>query len=86
LVVGSIDAADHCGSNGVGYTVAVAVLIEIETVENMAVADLVVAVAYVTKKTAVARGVSVAGWQRCQSTQQISAVRMVSVGRCGWQY
>jgi hypothetical protein len=61
-------------------------LIEIEIVENVAVADLAVNVAYVTKKIAVAWGVAVAGWQRCQSTQRISAVRMVSVGRCGWQY
>jgi hypothetical protein len=73
----SINAADQCSSNGGRYTVAVAVLIEIEIVENMAVADLVAAVADVTKKTAVARGVAVAGWLWDQSTQQITAVRMV---------
>jgi hypothetical protein len=77
VVVGSIDAADHGGSNGGRYTVTVAVLIEIEIVENVAVADLVEAEADVTKKTAVAWVVAVAGWLWGQSTQRISAVRMV---------
>jgi hypothetical protein len=52
----------------------------------VAVRNLAVNVAYVTKGIVDAWGVAVAGWQWCQSTQRISAVRMVVVTRWQWQY
>jgi hypothetical protein len=86
--VGPIDAADQGGSNGVGLTVAVAVLADIWWLGK-------VAEKWVEKKNnlkscmngmGVAWRVAVVGWGWDRSMEGIKAVRMVLVWQWQWQY